>query len=252
MKRILVLAVASVLLFSNIACAQMNTSLFITGINYKTEDNIELVFGDNTVREVTIKWTEREALSVFDKDGRKIPAVITSRAADRLGFFAPEVASGEICTFELRRVSYGARNDIVYTGFFAATSGWKIEYHAPPRFRKPITPPTAATTEDVFIRDMEYEQGGHLEVRFGCIKGKKINLEWSGGETISVKDEIGATYGAQILEYGHNEIEIRIHNVIENMNYVIEIAKVPYGGKTIAFKTTFTARQDWKYRPPRL
>lgn len=244
------ITVASILFFAHIAQAQMNTSLYIEEIAYKRNGNIKLGFKDNTVRKVAVNWTERETLDVFDKDGRKISAEINSHGVDWLTIYIPRIVEGEIYTFELKRVSYGVRNDIVYTGFFVAAKDWKIEYREPLRFRKQLIQPSASSTEDVFIREMEYSHGGDLNVKFAGVKRKKIRLEWSGNEAITVRDETGTSYDARLKEYGHNEIEVKIRGVVENMNYIIEISNVPYGGQSLSFKASFTARDNWRYRLP--
>lgn len=255
MKKIIAIAIAiaiaSVLFFTHIAHAQMNTSLYIREIAYKRNGNIKLEFGDNTIKKVAVSWTGREILNVSDKTGREIPAEIISHGVNWLTIYTYDIVEGETYTFDLKRVSHGVRNDIAYTGFFVAEPGWTIEYHEPVRYRKQLIQPGAALTKDVFISEIKYNRGGDLDIKFAGVKGKEICLEWSGGETIAVRDETGAVYDARIKEYGDNEIEVKISGIVENMNCIIEISNVPYGDQSLSFKAPFTARNDWKYRPLR-
>lgn len=252
MNKIVTAAVAAILLLLPVQAvkAQMNTSLYIREIEYK-KNKVEIEFADNTLKDLTLRWTDKELLNVFDKSGARVPAEIMEKSEDRLRFYLPKAAENGIYTFELSRVSYGGRNDIVYTGFFVTTPNWTIEYKTPPRFRKQAAA-GESSAEDVFIRDLEYDRGGRLEIKFAAVRGKAIHLEWSGGERVVVKDETGTAYETFIEEYGKNKIELRILDIVENMNYVITISNIDYNSEKLSFQTVFTARDDWRYRPPRL
>lgn len=241
---------AATLFFTHAACAQMNTSLYIDEIEYKRSGHIEIEFDDNTVNDFTINWSNREIFSVFDKNGNKIPSEISAIGSDWLRVYVPNIVEGEIYTFELRRVSYQARNDIDYTGFFSAIPNWKIEYSEPPRFRKQIRD-SNASAKDVIVSRLDYNRGGRLKASFAGLPGKKISIEWNGKEKIVVMDETGTVYKAHIEEYEKNQVEVRIRNIVENMNYTIEISNITYNNESISFKLAFTARDNWKYRPPR-
>lgn len=255
MKKINIAAVISILcaatlFFTHAACAQMNTSLYIDEIEYKRSGHIKIEFDDNTVNDLAINWNNKEIFNVFDKNGKKIPSEISGIGNDWLHVHVPNMVDGEIYTFELKRVSYQARDDIEYTGFFSAIPNWKIEYNEPPRFRKQAID-SNASAKDVIVRRLDYDRGGRLKVGFAGLPGKKINIEWNGKEKVVVMDETGAIYKAQIEEYEKNEMEVRITNIIENMNYTIEISNVTYNDENISFKLAFTAKDNWRYRPPR-
>lgn len=255
MKKNIFAAAASVLFavtifFTHAACAQMNTSLYINEIEYNKSGHIEIKFKDNTVNGFVIHWSNREIFSVFDKDGRKIPSEIFDTGNDWLRIHVPNIVEGEIYTFELKRVSYQARDDIEYTGFFSAIPNWKIEYREPPRFRKQIMDANASA-KDIIVRRLDYDRGGRLKVGFAGLPGKKISIEWNGKEKVIVMDETGIVYEARIEEYEKNEMEVHISNVVENMNYTIEIANVTYNNESLSFKLAFTAKDSWRYRPPR-
>lgn len=232
------------------ASAQMNTSLYIEEIKYKRDGSIEIEFDDNTVKDAAVNWTGRETVGVFDKNAGKVPAAIESRGPGWLNIRVRDIKPGETYTFEIRNVSYGTRKDIIYTGFFVAEPGWKIEYKEPPRFRM-LHRQSNDTAADVYIRELEYDRGGHIEVGFAGRAGKKISIEWNGNEKVTVTDETGRAYDARIVEYERNKLEIRVRDIIENLNYSLEISGIPYGSGTISFKLSLTARDDWKYRPPR-
>lgn len=232
------------------AGAQMNTSLYIEEIKYKRDGSIEIEFDDNTVKDAAISWTGRELVAVFDKNGAKVAAAVDSAGADWLNVRVRDVKPGETYTFEIRNVSYGARRDIIYTGFFVASTGWKIEYKEPPRFRMLHTQSNVAA-DDVFIKEIEYGRGGHIEVGFAGRAGKKISIEWNGNEKVAVTDETGRAYDARIVEYERNTLEIHVHDIVENLDYSLAISGIPYGSGTLSFKVSFKARDDWKYRPPR-
>lgn len=232
------------------ASAQMNTSLYIEEVKYKRDGTVEIEFDDNTVRDATLNWTGRELVSVFDKNGNKILADIESVGLDRLCVRVQDIKPGETYTFEIRNVSYGTRKDIVYNGFFVATSGWKIEYKEPPRFRM-LNKQSDSAAADIFIRELEYGRGGHVEVHFAGRVGKKINIEWNGSEKATVTDETGKAYDARIVEYERNKLEIHVYDAIENMNYTLDISGVPYDNEKLSFRVGFIARDDWKYRAPR-
>lgn len=255
MKKIIFAVATSVLFavtffFTHTACAQMNTSLYIDEIEYKQSGHVEIEFEDNTVNDFVIHWSNREVFNVFDKNGKKIHSEIFGTGNDWLRVYVPNIVEGEIYTFELKRMSYQTRDDIEYTGFFSAIPNWKIEYSEPPRFRKQIMD-SNASAKDIIVRRLDYDRGGRLKVGFAGLPGKKISIEWNGKEKVVVKDETGIVYGAHIEEYEKNEIEVRISNVVENMNYTIEISNVTYNNEDLSFKLAFTARDSWKYRPPR-
>lgn len=245
---------AALFLFSFLAQtarAQMNTSLFIEEIKYRRNGALHIDFDDNTVREAYVNWTGREILSVFDKSGAKVPAEVEARGEDWLYIRIPGAIEGETYTFEIRNVNYGARKDIVYTGFFIAASGWEIEYKQPPRFRQQGRQVSESSSEEVFIREIEYDRGGRVEISFGGRMGKRIDIEWTGNEKVTVADKTGREYSAAIREYARNKLGIHILDIVENMDYSMEITNVAFGGETLSFKMDFTAARDWKYRPPR-
>lgn len=231
------------------AAAQMNTSLFIEEVKYKRGVGIEIEFDDNTVKDAAVNWTGRETVAVFDKNGDRMDAAIESEGHDWLRINAPKIADGDTYTFEIRNVSYGMRKDIVFSGFFIASPGWKIGYKEPPRFRK-LHSQTESSSADIFIRDVEYDRGGSLEVTFSNRVDRKVNIEWDGDEKVKVTDETGRSYDAGIEEYERNKLEIRIVDVIENMNYMLEVSDVPFGSERLLFRVGFVARDDWRYRPP--
>lgn len=231
------------------ASAQMNTSLYIEEVEFKRDGTVEIEFEDNTVRDIVLHWSGKEAVSVFDKNGNKTGAGIETGGPDWLRLRVQNIKPDETYTFEIRNVSYGTRKDIVYTGFFVAAPGWKIEYKEPLRFRR-LHRQSESQATDIFIIDVEYDRGGHVEVGFSGRRGKRINIEWNGKEKVSVTDETGRGYDARIVEYERNKLEIYIYDAIENMNYLLEISDIPYSGERIAFNVNFTARDDWKYRPP--
>lgn len=230
--------------------AQMNTSLYIEEIKYKRDGSVEIEFDDNTVKEAAISWTGRELVTVFDKNGAKVASGVDSAGSDWLNVRVRDVKPGETYTFEIRNVSYGARRDIVYTGFFVASAGWKIEYKEPPRFRM-LHRQSNDAAADVFIKEIEYDRGGHIEVGFAGRAGKKISIEWNGNEKVAVTDEAGRVYDARIVEYERNTLELHVHDIVENLDYSLAISGIPYGSGALSFKVSFTARDDWKYRPPR-
>lgn len=254
MKKICALCIVVLMLLApgltRIAGAQMNTSLYIEEIKYKRDGSVEIEFDDNTVRDAAISWTGRESVNVFDKNGGKVAAGIESSGSDWLNIRVKDIKPGETYTFEIKNVSYVARKDIIYTGFFVASPGWKIEYKEPPRFRM-LHRQSNDTAADVFIREIEYDRGGHIEVSFAGRAGKKISIEWNGNEKVAVTDEAGRAYDASIVEYERNKLEIRVRDIIENLDYTLAISGIPYGSGTLSFKVSLTARGDWKYRPPR-
>lgn len=252
MKKNCVLYVATLLLLclTQAAVAQMNTSLYIEEIKYRRDGSIEIEFNDNTVRDPAISWTGKESVSVFDKNGNKIRADVESVGTDWVRVRPLDMRPGETFTFEIKNVSYGTRKDIVYTGFFVASPGWEIEYKEPPRFRL-LHRQSNDTAADVFIREIEYDRGGHIEIGFAGRAGKKISIEWNGNERVTVKDETGRQYDARITEYEKNKLKIRVRDIVENLNYSLEISGIPHGSGTLSFKVGLMARDDWKYRPPR-
>lgn len=249
MKIISIMITTAILLFTNNAYGQMNTSLYIEEIRYRGEGNIELIFKDNTLEYLVMRWSGKETLAVFNKNGEKVPSVINSIGADWLIFHVAAAEENETYTFELRRVPYGGRNDVFFTGFFIAAPDWKIEYRQPPRFRRRGLR-DGAFSASVFIQEIGYKHGGKLTIQFVGAEGKKVNLEWSGKENIVVRDETGTFYIPRVLEYGQDRIDIGVHDIVENMDYCVEISNIIYGTEKLSFKTAFTARGNWKYRPP--
>lgn len=249
MKRISVFSVMLLfLVLTQTAVAQMNTSLFIAEIKYKRDGGVEIEFDDNTVKEATLSWSGRETVVIFDKNGNRIDAALESHGPDWLRISPPKVTRGETYTFEIRNISYGTRRDIVYSGFFVASPGWKIAYKEPLRFRK-LNWETGSSAADVFIRDVDYNHGGSLEVAFAGRAGKKVNIEWNGGESVKITDEMGRSYDAAIVKYERNKLEIQIMDAIENMNYTLEVSGVPFDSERLLFRVGFVARNDWRYRP---
>lgn len=248
MKKISVFCALLLLVLTQTAAAQMNTSLFIEEVKYKSDGVIEIEFDDNTVRDTSLNWNGREAIAVFDKDGNKIDSSFEAVGPDWLHIRSQKITNGETYTFEIKNVSYGTRKDITYSGFFIASPGWKIEYSEPPRFRK-LNSQTGSLAAEVFIRDIEYDRGGYLEVAFAGRIDKKINIDWNGSEKVKVNDETGRSYNASIVEYDRNKLKIRIINAIENMNYMLELSDIPFDSERLLFRVGFVARDDWRYRP---
>lgn len=249
MKKISVFCALLLLVLAQTAAAQMNTSLFIETVKYKSNGVIEIEFDDNTVRDASLNWTGREAIAIFDKDGNRIDSSFETVGPDWLHIRSQKITKEETYTFEIKNVSYGTRKDIVYSGFFIASPGWKIEYSEPPRFRK-LNSQTGSLAAEVFIRDIEYDRGGHLEVAFAGRIGKKINIDWNGSEKVTVNDETGRSYDASIVEYDRNKLKIRIIDAIENMNYMLELSDIPFDSERLLFRVGFVARDDWRYKPP--
>lgn len=253
MRKIIIFC-AALLLFpflAQTARAQMSTSLFIEEIKYRRNGGLHIDFDDNTVREAHVTWTDREILSVFDKSGAKVPANIETRGDNWLYIYIPNIREGGTYTFEIRNVSYGTRKDIVYTGFFIAYPGWEIEYKQPPRFRQSNRQTPENTSDGIFVREIEYDRGGHVEVSFGGHADKGRHIEWTGDEKVTVVDKAGRTYSANVMKYKKNELEIQVLGIVEHMDYSLEITNVPFGGETLSFNMDFTAADDWKYRPQR-
>lgn len=250
MKKISVFCVLMLMLvLAHTAAAQMNTSLFIEKVKYKSDGVIEIEFDDNTVRDTSLNWTGRETIAIFDKNGDKIDTSFELIGPDWLHIRSHKIKKEETYTFEIKNVSYGTRRDIVYSGFFVASPGWKIEYSEPPRFRR-LNSQTGSLAAEVFIRDIEYDRGGRLEVAFAGRIDKKINIEWNGSEKAKVNDEMGRSYNASIVEYDRNKLKIKIIDAIENMNYILELSDIPFDSERLLFRVGFVARDDWRYRPP--